>query len=98
MRIGIFSSTGAVVGLALALVGCRLPDDEFRIKGTVHFRDIEGCWLVDDGAGHTYEPVNLPNAFQVDQLRVEIIATLNKTLASYCLVGELVDIVSIEKQ
>lgn len=89
------------IGLSLALVSCGLPDDQFRVAGTVQVFNPgvgELCWFVRDDAGHTYEPTNLPPGFEVDQLHVAMIVTLNKTLASYCTVGELVDIVSIDKQ
>jgi hypothetical protein len=94
------SRTWIGIGLSLALViGCRLPDDQFRIKGTVQFVNVEGgCWRVLGGDGTSYEPVNLATAFRVNGLQVSMILTPAKNVGSYCMVGELVEVVSIEKQ
>ena len=88
------------IALSLALVmGCRLPDDQFRTNGTVQFVNVEGgCWRVLAADGKSYEPVNLSTAFRVDGLRVSMILTPAKNAGSYCMVGELVEVVSMEKR
>ncbi|HUL04049.1 MAG TPA: hypothetical protein VLV16_12555 [Gemmatimonadales bacterium] len=86
---------GLALFLSLAFFGCRLPDDQFRIQGTV--LSDEGCWRVVATDGTSYEPTNLSAPYQVNGLKVS--ATLTpSTAGSFCMAGKMVDIVEIEKR
>jgi len=71
------------------------------IVGTVKFVPIEGgFWAIrgrEPGSGsmQTYEPVNLPETFQVDGLQVEVRALVRKNQASFRQVGPIIEIRSI---
>jgi hypothetical protein len=96
------------ISLSLAMAGGMLgcasqqealpPADDavFVIEGDVRFIDLEGgCWgLQTDSA--TYEPVGgFPEGFRQDQLAVR--ATVRSVDgASICMIGPLVEIVTIE--
>ena len=71
-------------------------DAVFVIEGDVRFIDLEGgCWgLQTDSA--TYEPIGgFPEGFRQDQLAVR--ATVRSVDgASICMIGPLVEIVTIE--
>jgi len=94
-----FSPTWLGVVLSLAILGCRLPDDQVRVTGTVQFVNVEGgCWRVLGADGTSYEPTNLSTAFRIDGLPVTLVLAPAKNAGSYCMVGELVDILSIERR
>jgi hypothetical protein len=91
--------TAIGITLALVLNGCRLPDDQMRVLGTVQFVNVEGgCWRVVGTDGTSYEPTNLAPSFRVDGLEVSMVLTPAKNAGSYCMVGQLVELVSIEKR
>ncbi len=95
-----------VLSLAIAsgMLGCASQEEAppaaddavFVIEGDVRFIDLEGgCWgLQTDSA--TYEPVGgFPGGFRQDQLAVR--ATVRSVDgASICMIGPLVEIVTIE--
>ncbi len=95
-----------VLSLAIAsgMLGCASQEEAppaagdavFVIEGDVRFIDLEGgCWgLQTDSA--TYEPVGgFPEGFRQDQLAVR--ATVRSVDgASICMIGPLVEIVTIE--
>ncbi|MEJ2183717.1 MAG: hypothetical protein P8Y66_09345 [Nitrospirota bacterium] len=66
-------------------------------KGTVRFVDVEGgCWSIVDEEGRRYEPLNLPDAFRRDGLRVAFKARARSDVASACMVGRIIEILQIE--
>jgi len=96
------------IALSLAVVGGMLgcasqeealpaaDDAVFVIEGNVRFIDIEdGCWGIGTDSA-TYEPVGgIPDGFRQDQLAVR--ATVRGVEgASICMIGPLVEIVTIE--
>jgi hypothetical protein len=85
------------VVLSWPAMRCGFPDDQFRVRGTVQLLEVEGgCWRVLGADGTAYEPVNLPLAFREHGLSVSMIIT-PAMAGSYCQVGELVEIVHIER-
>jgi hypothetical protein len=95
MRIDVVTGTRAAIGVALVLVGCRLLDDKSHLKGTVVFEN--DCWLFRDTGEHTYVPMDLPAAFLLDSLQVQLVVEPYKgTLGSYCLY-DMVEVVSAKK-
>ncbi len=96
------------IGLSLTMVsgilGCAsqqeappaIDDAAFVIEGIVRFIDVEGgCWGIGTDSA-TYEPVGgIPDGFRQDQLAVR--ATVRGVDgASICMIGPLVEIVTIE--
>ena len=73
-----------------------LPADTIDIKGTIVFKDIEGGFYAIDGDnGDKYDPVNLPEEYKKNGLKVKVKARFNKDIMSIHMYGEIVDIVSI---
>lgn len=84
--------------LAVLTVACSstTEPDPLELVATVEFVAVEGgCWrlVTDNGVG--YEPVNLPESFRADGLRVDVTVRPRKDLGSICQVGQIVDIESI---
>jgi inhibitor of cysteine peptidase len=76
-----------------------LPPDAFRVDGHVRFVNVEGgCWVIDAADGTRYEPVNLPEAFRSDGLPVRAALKPRPDLASICMVGEIVELLSIRRR
>ena len=95
-----------VLSLAIAsgMLGCASQEEAppaaddavFVIEGDVRFIDLEGgCWGFQTDSA-TYEPVGgFPEGFRQDQLAVR--ATVRDVEgASICMIGPLVEIVTIE--
>jgi hypothetical protein len=87
---------GGMLGCASQEAPPAADDAVFVIEGDVRFLDVEGgCWgLQTDSA--TYEPVGgIPEGFRQDRLVVR--ATVRGVEgASICMIGPLVEIVTIE--
>jgi hypothetical protein len=67
-----------------------------NVTATVRFISIEGGFYAlrgDDSV--TYDPTNLPKAFQVDGLRVQSRLNVRSDLGGTHMVGPIVDIVEI---
>jgi hypothetical protein len=91
------------IGLCLAVAGCRLLDDQFRVVGTVQAGMQTGgvgigCWRVLSTDSIPYEPTNLPPEFQVIGLEVSMVVEPATSSASFCPTGNRVDVVSIAKR
>jgi hypothetical protein len=64
---------------------------------TVRFVNVEGgCWALDDRTGKRYEPIALPPQFKADGKRVRVTLKPRPEMGSFCMVGEIVEIVTIE--
>ncbi|MDH3208307.1 MAG: hypothetical protein OEO79_17025 [Gemmatimonadota bacterium] len=85
-----------LVGLAVLVGACGLTDPAFDADGVVRFVDVEGgCWGIDS-AGQRLEPINLPERFRVDGLRVSFQAEDAADVASICQIGRLVRLTEID--
>jgi len=106
------SLTGLCLALALATTAfsCstnpqgpgmdpRIDDPEaFWVNATVQFTPIEGgCWtlVVDD---KTYEPINLEEDYREDGLAVRVALKPRPDMMSVCMIGELVEVLSIRRR
>ena len=72
--------------------------DVLQGTGTVFWNPVEGGFYQirgDDGA--SYDPTNLPEAYQKRDLRVRFTARLRQDLASFHMSGPIVEILSIDK-
>ena len=70
-----------------------------RMTGTVRRVELEGgVWVVRDSAGTTFNPTNLPAAFQREGLAVEVEARRRDDMASIGMVGPIVEIIRIRSR
>ena len=86
------AARGLAVVLAVSCSSITEPD-LVQLEATVEFVSVEGgCWrlVTDEGVG--YEPVNLPESFRSDGLRVDVTLRPRTDLGSICQVGQIVDI------
>jgi hypothetical protein len=58
--------------------------------------ECPGTWAIVTEDGHTYWPVK-DTAFQQEGLRVRFTARERSDMASFCMAGTIVDVISIEK-
>jgi len=97
-----FLTAAAFALLLVGMPGCDgLPiigsDDTFSDVGTVRFTTIEGgCWSIET-AKDGFQPINLPDEFKVDGLRVRFEAEVRDDLTSACQIGPLIELISIER-
>ncbi|MDF1553994.1 MAG: hypothetical protein P1P84_13070 [Deferrisomatales bacterium] len=72
------------------------PADLLEIVGTVAYKDLEGGFYAIDGDdGEKYDPINLPEAFRKDGLRVKATARLKPEMMGFHMYGAIVEIVEI---
>ncbi len=94
--------SGRVVALALLLLAtgsCNGEDDTITVVGSVEFIEVEGgCWSILDVDQTRYEPINLPGEFKKDGLAVRAVVLPREDLGSVCQIGEIVEIVTIERR
>ena len=89
------------VACALLFAGCY--DDEKAInhvanRGTIVYLDLEGGFYgitADDGTN--YDPINLPDAFKTEGMRVTFIGFVRKDMASTHMWGQILEISKIEE-
>jgi len=77
--------------------GEALPADLFEIEGTVTYQSLEGGFYAIDGTdGRKYDPINLPEAFKQDGLKVKGVVRLKEDVVSFHMYGEFIEIVELE--
>ncbi len=70
--------------------------DTIELQGIVVYKDLEGGFFAIDGDdGRTYDPVNLPEAFKRNGMRVKATVRVKNDVAGIRMVGEIVEIVDI---
>ncbi len=75
------------------------PANSFEIVGTVTYKNIEGGFYAIEGDdGSKYDPVNLPESFRKDGLKVKVTARLKTDAMSFHMYGSIIDIVNIAAQ
>ena len=76
-----------------------LPADAFEIVGNVTFKNIEGGFYAIDGDnGSKYDPINLPESFRKDGLRVKVTARRKMDAMSLHMYGAIIEVVNIAAQ
>jgi len=93
------------VVLAFALVGActsEIPTDPLKsethatVNATVEFLNLEGgCWTIAPSEHVYYLPLNLPDQFRQDGLKVRVELLRRDDYGSVCMVGSVVQILSI---
>lgn len=76
----------------------KIVKDEQMMTGTVRYSNLEGGFyeLVAD-SGERYDPVNLPDEYKKDGLRVKFQIREKRDVVGIHMVGKIVEIVKIEK-
>jgi hypothetical protein len=68
----------------------------FLDTATVRFTNVEGgCWTITQDQ-RSYQPLNLPAEFLHDGLRVRVTFVRRDDRVSFCMVGPIIQILSIE--
>jgi hypothetical protein len=76
-----------------------IAEDTFEIMGTVTYKHIEGGFYAIDGDdGRKYDPINLPDSFKKDGLKVKVTARLKKDAMSFHMYGAIIEVVNIAAQ
>ena len=76
-----------------------IAEDTFEIMGTVTYKHIEGGFYAIDGDdGRKYDPINLPDSFRKDGLKVKVTARLKKDAMSFHMYGAIIEVVNIATQ
>jgi len=66
------------------------------IDAVVHYAPIEGgCWTLTVAPRKVYQPLDLPADFRHDGMAVRVEFKERPDMASFCMVGPLVQILSI---
>ena len=72
------------------------PAGTFQIQGTVTYKNIEGGFFAIDGDdGSKYDPINLPESFRKDGMKVEVTARRRRDAASIHMYGDVIEVVNI---
>ncbi|UCE49584.1 MAG: hypothetical protein JSW47_05455 [Phycisphaerales bacterium] len=75
------------------------PKDSFEITGTVVFKNIEGGFFAIDGDdGRKYDPIDLPENFRKDGMKVKLTARLKRDAVSFHMYGSIIEVVNIAAQ
>jgi len=75
------------------------PADTFQIVGKVTYKNIEGGFYAIDGDnGRKYDPINLPEPFRKDGLRVKVTARRKTDVMSFHMYGTIIEVVNIAAQ
>ena len=79
--------------------GLRQPTaNEISITGTVTYLDFEGGFYgIISENGNKYNPLNLPEEYQVDNLQVVLIAIPVKNTNSIFMWGSIIKIIEIQR-
>ena len=72
------------------------PADTFEITGTVVYKDLEGgFYAIDGNDGRKYDPINLPEEFRKNGLKVKLSARLKRNAVSFHMYGSIIEVVNI---
>lgn len=89
----------ALVLLLLSTGSCDGDDETITVVGTVDFIQVEGgCWSILAADQTRYEPINLPEEFKQDGLAVRAVLLPRDDLVSICQIGQIVEILTIERR
>lgn len=95
-----------IVAIALASAcAASAPTDPLRsnpravVNATVRFQSIEGgCWTLHLSQNVSYLPLNLPEQFRQDGLQVQVDLLRRDDHGSVCMIGPVVEILSIRSR
>ena len=82
----------------LACVSCDTSTEYIEIEGTVRYIDLEGgFWGITVDDGRKFDPLNLPEKFKKDGLRVNVKLRPRDEMAGLHMWGQIVEIIQIEE-
>lgn len=99
-----------VIGLLMVLTGWTsvaraggIPPENaaetLEISGTVVHKNLEGGFFIIEGDdGRIYDPINLPETFKKDGLKVTVNAKVRNDVGGIHMVGDIIEIVHISEQ
>jgi len=65
----------------------------------VTFKDLEGgFYAIESFDGKKYDPINLPESFRKDGLKVRVTARPQRDVMSFRMYGEIIEVIRIEAQ
>ena len=75
------------------------PADTVELRGTIVKKELEGGFFaIESDDGRVYDPINLPEHFKKDGLKVKIKAKLRNDVGSIHMVGEIIEIIDVVEQ
>jgi hypothetical protein len=75
------------------------PANTFEIQGTVVYKNMEGGFFaIDSDDGSKYDPINLPESFRKDGLKVKVTARRRIDAMSLHMYGAIIEVVNIAAQ
>jgi hypothetical protein len=91
-----------IIGMLILSNGCnddkRSSEATINITGTVTWKAFEtGFYAIDADDGKKYEPIDLPDEFAIDGLKVRVTARSLDDMASINMYGTMIEIILIEK-
>ncbi|NVM19849.1 MAG: hypothetical protein HWN80_19255 [Candidatus Lokiarchaeota archaeon] len=94
-----FIALSICILLVLIVVGAGIyySNEPIHTTGTVKYMDFEGGFygiIADDGSH--YDPMNLPEGFKTDGLRVIFSAIIKRDLFSFHMWGLVIEIIDIQ--
>jgi hypothetical protein len=73
-------------------------DDMVHFDGTVAYIELEGGgWVIRSDMGPTYQPLNLPDEFAEDGVRVRVTGVVKEGMTSTLMVGQIIEIKEIDR-
>ena len=96
----------ATIAFVMALAACSTPEDPmimdpeaFVTNATVEFLSLEGgCWALRLDERTRYQPINLQERYRIDGLAVRAAVKFRRDMGSYCMIGEMVEILWIRER
>ena len=80
-------------------VGGEHPIGTFEIMGTVIYEAMEGgFYAIHGNDGRKYDPLNLPEPFRKEGLKVRVGARLKEDAVSFHMYGIVIEVVNISAQ
>ena len=87
-----------LVSALLFSASCGMSSEYVQAEGTVTYVDLEGgFWGITTGDGRKFDPVNLPDEFKQDNLKVKVTLKPRDELAGMHMWGQMVEVVEIKK-
>lgn len=91
-----------MIGMLIFINGCNdeklSSEPTISITGTVTWKPLEtGFYAIDADDGKKYEPINLPDEFAIDGLKVRVTARKLDDMVSVNMYGRIIEIILIEK-
>jgi hypothetical protein len=73
--------------------------EAFLVNATVEFLQVEGgCWALRLDQRTRYQPLKLEERYRVDGLEVRAAVKFRRDMGSFCMIGEIVEILWIRQR